>query len=154
MPTVKKYFLGLDPGQSGGWAAVSNDGEVLGPTKMPRTEMDIWCGLSVVAQYCRVATIEKVHSMPGQGVSSTFKFGMGYGGLRMALIGNQIPFDEITPRAWQKFLGITSRAKTESKTEFKNRLKAKAQQLFPSVKITLAVSDALLIAEYTRRKYA
>ena len=39
-----------------------------------------------------------------------------------------------------------------SKTEWKNKLKAKAQQLFPvwSKRITLATADALLIAEYGR----
>jgi hypothetical protein len=40
-----------------------------------------------------------------------------------------------------------------TKTEWKNRLKAKAQQLFPqqSKHITLKTADALLIAEYARK---
>ena len=38
-----------------------------------------------------------------------------------------------------------------SKTEWKNKLKAKAQQLFPGEKVTLATCDSLLIAEYGRK---
>jgi hypothetical protein len=34
----------------------------------------------------------------------------------------------------------------------KNVTKRKAQELFPSLKITHATADALLIAEYLRRK--
>jgi Holliday junction resolvasome RuvABC endonuclease subunit len=102
--------------------------------------------------YSVCAVIEHVHAMPKQGVSSTFKFGVGYGGLRMALIAASIPFEEVTPRTWQKALGVVVRKKTETKTQFKNRLKAKAQQLFPRESITLKTADALLIAEYCRRK--
>lgn len=39
----------------------------------------------------------------------------------------------------------------ETKTAFKNRLKAKASQLYPSLKVTLATADALLIATYCQR---
>jgi hypothetical protein len=98
------------------------------------------------------AVIEKVHAMPGNGVSGMFKFGMSYGGLRMALIAAGIPFEEVQPRAWQKAMGIPPRSKTESGTQWKNRLKAKAQQLYPAEKVTLAVADALLIATYCQRK--
>jgi len=147
-------ILGIDPGQSGGLAIVSLLGEVEA-IAMPFTERDIWDWISALELKGKVvATIEKVHSMPGQGVASTFKFGVGYGGLRMALIAARIPFEEVTPRVWQKGLGISSRKKTESKTQFKNRLKAKAQQLFPAEeRITLKIADALLIAEFGRRKY-
>ena len=143
-----KNFIGIDPGQSGGLANLNENNEVV---KMPATEKDIWEWFNE-NKYNSFAVIERVHSMPGQGVASTFKFGKGYGGLRMALIAAQIPFEEVAPRTWQKSFGISPRAKTESKTEFKNRLKAKAQQLFPMIKITLSICDALLIAEFNRRK--
>ena len=141
-------YAGIDPGQSGGLAMIDNNVSVV---KMPSTDQDIWNWFSNLKNTKCFAVIEKVHSMPGQGVASTFKFGMGYGGLKMALTASGTPFEEITPRKWQKALGIVPRSKTESKTEFKNRLKAKAQQLFPDIKMTLAICDALLIAEYNRR---
>lgn len=40
----------------------------------------------------------------------------------------------------------------ETRDAFKNRLKAKAQQLFPQAKVTLATADAILLAEYCRRR--
>ena len=157
MPTLAKYFVGIDPGQSGGLVWLNGSGEVLHCTKMPATEADVWEWFDWV---CRDgyhdktrAVIEKVHAMPKQGVSSTFKFGVGYGGLRMALIAAGLPFDQVTPQAWIKALGIPKKKPTETGTQWKNRLKAQAQQLFPQEKVTLATADALLIAEYCRRTY-
>lgn len=148
-----KYFMGIDPGQNGSICTVLENGMpgvILG---MPKTEADIYTELKCISGRVRYCLIEKVHSMPGQGVASTFKFGVGYGGLRMALICLKIPFDEVLSRAWQRGLGITPRMKTESRALWKNRLKAKAQQLFPLrlEDITLATADGLLIAEYCRR---
>jgi hypothetical protein len=87
-----------------------------------------------------------------------FNFGWNYGSLRMAMIASGLPFEDVPPQVWQKALKIPSRKKEgrqykETKAAFKNRLKAKAQQLFPRVYITLATCDALLIAEYCRRKF-
>ncbi len=151
---VRTVYVGIDPGQSGGTARIA-DGFRAEAYPMPATERDVWEMIQSLQETSfgrAIAIIEKVHAMPKQGVSSTFKFGTGYGGLRMALIAAGIPFDEVTPRTWQKALGVVARKKTETITQFKNRLKAKAQQLFPSVKVTLKTADALLIAEYCRRK--
>lgn len=148
----KGVYVGIDPGASGGLATVGADLQAVG---MPGTELDVWVWMSVEPRP-EFAVIEKVggYTQAGgpQPGSAMFKFGQSYGGLRMALVAAGIPFDEVTPQTWQKGLGVTPRGKTESKTQFKNRLKARAQQLFPSVKVTLATADALLIAEFCRRK--
>jgi len=89
--------------------------------------------------------------MPKQGVSSTFKFGRGYGFLRGCLVALGIPFEDVTPQTWMRALNVPPRRKNETKAQFKQRLRGVAQQLFPSEKITLATADALLIAEYCRR---
>lgn len=49
-----------------------------------------------------VALIERVHAMRGQGVSSCFNFGMGYGVLQGVLGAKRIPFYLITPQEWKK----------------------------------------------------
>ena len=159
MPTLDpRSFIGIDPGAGGGIVRLGPRGTVLDCIKMPTTEADVWewfskfDGIQLGGEDAK-AVIEKVHAMPKQGVSSTFKFGCGYGGLRMALIAAGIPFDQVTPQAWIKALAIPPKKKTESKTQWKNRLKAHAQQLFPQEKVTLATADALLIAEYCRRTY-
>ena len=169
MPLVpsesQAIYVGIDPGSSGGLAALHNRPSCV---SMPDTDRDLWDWISQTADSLTpvFAVIEKVSGWTGgnknksgapyahEGApgSAMFKFGTSYGGLRMALVAAGIPFEEVVPRTWQKALGITPRAKTESKGQFKNRLKAKAQQLFPSEKVTLATADALLIAEYCRRK--
>jgi crossover junction endodeoxyribonuclease RuvC len=88
--------------------------------------------------------LESVHSMPGQGVSSSFKFGRGFGNLEMALTAARIPYTYVTPQRWQKDLGCLTKGD-------KNVSKSRAQQLFPHIKCTHAIADSLLIAEYCRR---
>jgi crossover junction endodeoxyribonuclease RuvC len=92
-----------------------------------------------------VAAIEQVHAMPKQGVASSFKFGQSYGFLRAMLIAFGIRFESVTPGKWQRELGCLSRGR-------KNVTKAKAQETFPGVKCTHAISDALLLAAYARRR--
>lgn len=131
-------FIGIDPGKSGGIAIIGDNGAYA--IKMPETERDIFDYLQDNSEgsFC---LIEQVHAMPGQGVTSMFNFGMGYGGLRMALVGAGIPFDTVTPQKWQKALGCQTKGD-------KNVSKRKAQELFPDIKITHAIADCLLIAHY------
>ena len=113
---------------------------------MPKTERDI-ADLFVRDRYVALfATIELQHAFPKQGVSSTFKFGRNYGFLRGILIALSIPFEEVSPLKWQREMACLSKGD-------KNITKSRAQELFPSIKITHATSDALLIAEYARRKH-
>lgn len=147
---MKKY-IGIDPGDQGGIAVLSADGSVVEVAKIPTTPMDVLDFLSKYKDdsYC---VLERVGGLPGQGGSAMFNFGKGYGHLQMALLALGIPTNDVTPNKWEKSFQLGSSGKY-GKTEWKNRLKAKAQQLFPSLgrKITLATCDALLIAEYGRR---
>ena len=134
--------LGIDPGKSGG-VAVVGDG-FAEAAKLADTERDTWDQIRMAAGSCEFAYIEKVHAFPGQGVSSTFRFGQSYGFLRACLIAAVIPFESVTPQKWQRSLSCLTKGD-------KNVSKAKAQELWPDLKITHATADALLIAEYGRR---
>lgn len=151
--------IGIDPGGSGAVAWI-RDCNKPGFVKLSETEHD-------VARLARdlgeaiaqrdgdgFAVIEKVGSMPGQGVASSFKFGQSYGFCRALLIANRIPFEAVPPQSWKRAFGLIRRSKTESKTELKRRSKAKAQELFPGVKVTNANAEALLLAEFCRRTRA
>lgn len=160
---MRQVYLGIDPGASGGIASINWDGE-LTAIPMPSTERDVFTLLSEYAPndfYTTFAVIEKVGGFVGKGGdgekgggaangSAMFKFGMSYGGLRMALIACGIPFSEYAPVSWQPSFSV-KRGPGEKKNIHKNRLKAAAQQLFPSEKITLSVADAVLLAEFARR---
>lgn len=138
-----KTYIGCDPGQSGGVGLLR--GTFAQVWKMPDTEADILELFQNIINgrgdiFCLVET---VHAMPKQGVASTFKFGMGYGALRMAVRASGIPFEGVTPQKWQKGLGCLTGGN-------KNVSKERAQNLFPELKITHAVADAILIARYAQ----
>jgi|TARA_R110002110_G_scaffold80234_4_gene209109 hypothetical protein len=139
-----KYFMGLDPGKSGGIALISEDGEQAIAQKVTDSERDLWLFFKEYSSEVQFAKLELVHSSPQMGVRSAFSFGGSYGFLRGILIASEIPFDEVRPQKWMKHLSCLTGGD-------KNVTKRKAQQLFPKLKITHAVADALLIAEYCRQ---
>lgn len=143
-----KAVVGVDPGASGGIAVVSKDG--VKAIKMPSTDTDILKAMqSIAADYDCVAFLEEVQAMPSDGRTSAFVFGVNYGALRMALVAAKIPHHLVRPNVWCGRMGL-KRKKDESITKWKNRHKAMAQRLYPTVTITHAVADSLLIAEYGR----
>lgn len=52
------------------------------------------------------AYVELVHSMPAQGVASTFTFGTGYGLLRGVLAGRGVPTTLIPPQVWGRLVAL------------------------------------------------
>lgn len=160
MPSIEtRVYLGIDPGVNGGLSWIRN--RVVSTSKMPESNEEILFLLRKLKWEGVVeAVIEKVWGYVGKGSAGPhmFKLGANYGSLKMALLASDISLiEECPPRNWQKSLGIDPRIKNrkdkkgETDTEWKNRLKRKAQQLFPEIKVTLATADSLLIAEYCRR---
>lgn len=145
-----KKIIAIDPGAQGGVAIFSVDKDrLIEVVKMPDTPQDL---LDLISKYQinSKCYLEKVGGLPGMGGSSMFNFGKGFGHLEMALLCRKIPTTEVTPQKWQKALQLGTKGH-KSTSQWKNKLKAKAQQLYPKVpKITLGISDALLILEYAR----
>jgi len=143
-------YIGIDPGASGAIAIINDTGcglDVAAHKLDGMTYHDIAILLLETKMHGNTAAvIERVSSMPKQGVSSTFKFGKIAGALEMALASTLITYRLVTPQTWQKTMGCMSKGD-------KNITKAAAQRLFPSMKITHAIADALLIAEYCRRTH-
>lgn len=147
-------FIGIDPGIGGGVAMVTSSGKVQ-TDPMPASEADLtrWFESLQWASTDIVGVIERVTGYvggPGNTGSSQFKLGTSYGRCTMALTVYRIPYSEVMPRVWQKAVGIAPRGKSEKPYEFKQRLKRRAQQLFPLVDVTMKTCDALLIAHYCR----
>ena len=61
-----------------------------------------------------LAVIESVNAMPNQGVSSTFRFGQGFGQLEMGIVASKLPIKYVTPRQWKKYFDL-SKDKGESR---------------------------------------
>jgi hypothetical protein len=147
-PRTYHYFVGIDPGKKGGLALLSSSGDIVDLIKMPETNRVLWGWIDTIPPETLVV-LEKVHSMPKQGVRSMFTFGLGYGALLMGMEAAGLTYMEKVPRTWLKFLGIPGKKKEgETKTEWKNRLKGVAQRLYPEQRLTLSTCDALLIAYY------
>ena len=145
-------YIGIDPGDSGGIAAIIQDEvytTILNPKRVTETAVADW--LLRYGAFCAEVQLELVHSSPQMGVRSAFTFGGSYKFLRGVMIAHRIPFCEVRPKVWQKALGITY-PKGATDTQKKNITKGKAQQLFPGVKVTHAIADALLIARYAQLK--
>lgn len=91
-----------------------------------------------------MVVIEKVSAMPGQGVSSMFNFGMGFGVLQGVVAGLRLPFRLVTPQSWKKSAGLIGKEKDNARTL--------AQQIFPDAplgrKKDIGRADAILIGLY------
>lgn len=156
-PSVTTYYkdrliIGIDPGAAGGIGVYSiTQGRLIMAIKMPETPTDLLAFLKLHSLNSK-CYLEKVGGIPGNGANAMFNFGRGYGHLEMALLACRISTETVTPQKWQKEFQLGGRGKTMSKTEWKNKLKAKAQQLFPTFNVTLATCDAMLIALYGSRQ--
>jgi len=148
-----RIVIGIDPGINGGICIINNKNVMA--KKMPETPMELYQFLKKFSNFDIICVLETVGGMPKQGGKSMFTFGKMYGHLEMALLALKIKTYPVTPQKWQKDfqLGTTKSGGNLTTTQWKKILRSKAQQLFPSVKITNSTSDAILIAEYGVRNY-
>lgn len=95
------------------------------------------------------AVIEHVHSMPRQGVSSTFKFGTVFGQILGVVQALDIPYELAQPARWKRDMGVAG--KKEDGAEF---ARGRALELFPSMHDLLSRkkdhnrAEALLLARW------
>lgn len=142
-----KYIMGIDPGQSGALAVleIKGEDEIYTLPFKNETDRDIITTLINIKKSTQPKCyIENVHTMPKQGIVSAGKFMKNFGLLIGALYAIGFVFEFVAPQVWQRSLKCLSKGN-------KNVTKTKAQQLFPGIKVTHAIADALLIAEYGKR---
>ena len=91
------------------------------------------------------AVIEKVHAMPAQGVSSSFRFGQALGVIEGVLGALTIATEYVTPQSWKKHYRLT---------RHKEDARLRALQLWPRITDQLSRkrdadrAEALLIANW------
>jgi len=94
--------------------------------------------------------LESVHSMPKQGVASSFCFGEGLGMWEGIIAAFGFPLEMPSPQRWKKAI-MADQGKEKDAARFK------ASQLFPSISDQFSRvkddgrAEALLLAEYGRR---
>ena len=125
--------LGVDPGVSGAIALLDTSLDVLLVRDMPRASTNtkgtrrevvpIWLVDTLREWEPDVAYVERVHSMPKQGVASSFSFGESCGVIRGVLAALGIPTHRITPNEWKRTLRLNAE---------KSASRAMAANLFPA----------------------
>ncbi len=161
-PKPTGVYLGIDPGVDGAIVKIYASGEICNILQMNKaTEAEF---VKFLLPKVTFAVLERIMPRPTMVfdhvtkkvvpriLKSTCVLYGNYMQVRAALTAGHTPFDAVTPQKWQKGLNLRTRAKGEEKRDWKNYLKGEAQRLFPSQKVTLAIADALLLAEYCRRR--
>lgn len=142
-------YIGIDPGKDGALAQIGPEGIAVVPYD-PETYAHILT-LAGSANGC-VACLEHVGAMPGQGVTSMFSFGENFGFIQGLLTACGVPYQLVRPQRWKKEFGISG----------KNESIAVCKRLFPEVSLRRnarckndhdGMAEALLMAEYARRKF-
>lgn len=145
-------WIGIDPGDKGAMALLggANGLETI-PFDAKKYIARLWT-LKTEYKDC-ICCIEAVHSIAGQGIASSFKFGQTYGWLLGILDAIGIPYQPITPQKWKKEFGLTS-DKAQSVEVCK--------RLYPDVNLKRTerskkdddgMAEALLMATYAKRKF-
>lgn len=148
-------YIGVDPGSvSGALGALDDQGNYLEAFDIEHRDKHILALvfksriLSIVdpkegAEIC----MEQVHSMPNQGVSSTFAFGRAVGVISAVCELTRYPVHLVTPQRWKKHFHLSAD---------KNESLDMARYLWPEAKLKLKKhgnkAEALLIAEYLRHE--
>ena len=152
MSDIKQQaWIGLDPGKSGAYALLMDSGtvDVYDWTDAKQFAEDVGRWMELVD--IRLAVVEAVHSMPGQGVASSFKFGTVYGIAQGVITAFGIPLFLVSPQKWQKTMLTVADGSTT-----KEQSMCAARRMFPKADIRLKKhhgrADAILLAEYGRTR--
>ena len=146
-----RTYIGIDPGKSGAMAIIHALGNI---EVLPFDAVEYSLALARVSggAYPVTCCVEKVSAMPGQGVVSMFNFGHNLGVIEGLLRAYGIPYQLVPPQTWKKEFSLSSdKAKSVEV----------CQKLFPNVSLLATtrsrkpndgIAEALLMAEYARRK--
>jgi len=158
-----KNIIAIDPGAAGG-IAILRAGLIPETYNMPSTNADIRDLLEELEPTNTIIYCERVGTyMPGNSGPSAAKFAEHVGALKGIICALRTPVIFPTPAAWiHDFIGkpnyVEKKADYEAKAwkqilakrknERKNKIKARAQEMFPHLKVTLKTADALGILQY------
>lgn len=109
------YYIGIDVGLSGSICILNEFGDLIESIKMPTVKVtdsaykhwyDIKSIINIFTKYNNAKMIlEYQHPMSGQGISTTFRLGRGFGlleGLSSIVYGDNVKI--LDPKVWQNYL--------------------------------------------------
>lgn len=149
-------IIGIDPGLSGAIAAI-HEGILLGVKDIPvmangkgkskvKNQVNAAELKRILNDFIGLGTVvylERISSMPGQGVASMFSMGDTFGCIRGVCAALDMQVEIITPRKWKKYYNLGSD---------KEVVRAKAIELYPIAPLSRKKdhnrAEAILIAKY------
>jgi len=152
--------IGIDPGLNGAVAILWEDGSatvhdspvltVENKRKPHAAAMALLLSAFTKVSDNVLVTLESVHSMPKQGVASSFSFGQGLGIWQGIIAAYGFALEMPSPQRWKKEM-LSDMGKTKDAARYK------ASSLFPKLAPQLSRAkddgraEALLLADYGRR---
>ena len=147
-----KRVLGVDPGISGA-IVLLEDGQPIEWAEMPVNKVGSTTRVNpaaladfIASCCCTHVYVEAVHSMPKQGVASSFNFGHSVGTVMGVLGAMGLPHTLVTPQYWKRAAGLIGTDKDAARS--------RAIQLWPKWRDLdkkgkgQALADAALIAKF------
>jgi Holliday junction resolvasome RuvABC endonuclease subunit len=113
-------YMGVDPGKAGAVAVLDRWGEIIELWDMPTIDgavspvllAELLDTAAVAARLDGgselIAAVEQVHSMPKQGVASSFDFGKSYGIVLGVLAAVEARVVHATPSRWKKAMRLSA----------------------------------------------
>jgi crossover junction endodeoxyribonuclease RuvC len=114
--------MGIDPGVSGAIAIYDPEADEMQVWEMPKRTLRsrrysvdgerLAILMNDITHEVHYVLVESVHSMPQQGVASTFAFGQGFGQLLGVLAGTFTRYALIQPHTWKQRMQVTADKET------------------------------------------
>ena len=153
-----KIYIGIDPGTKGALCLLDPIIKRIGfhSTALPPADIVAWLN-SIKQQFNPIIiAIEKVHAIQGTSAGSNFKFGYNVGLINAIAETSKIGVMHVTPKAWQKQIGVTQKGKLIKKNvaEIIHKIYPDAELYGPRGGLLDGRSDALALAHTTFLNYS
>ena len=151
-------IIGVDPGKSGGIAAIDSGGSLLAGMRTPLLKhgkrdvvdtaaLNAW--LPELGSVPSAVVIEQVSSRPGQGSTSGFNFGRHTGAVEGWAVALHVPVRWVTPVVWKRVIGIPAGSDKRASLD-RARLEFGPSQIW-DVMANDGIAEAALIALWALR---
>jgi hypothetical protein len=143
-------IVAVDPGVGGGFAVKTADEILLFP--MPESLPDmaqLLIGFKLADSHLWIEKVPKFVSKltPAASVATLHE---NYGIIQGLAYSQGYALHRVEPKIWQEPLGLGGRKACATGPEWKRKLRAKAQELYPHLDVSLKNCDALLILHYAQ----
>lgn len=160
---MSAFFGGIDPGRNGG-IVILEKGEFPFPVLVLYQKMPVWpsgeldtkilqtwivsrCGNQLNSLFF---AIEKAQAMPGQGVSSMFRYGYSFGKVVGLVEGMDIKFDLVPPKKWKGEVLSGTKKDKEAAILFAER---NSPEIWKDQKPHDGIADAYCMAYWAMQKF-